>query len=322
VACGDIGGQTLGDRELPVALVAVDGSGVNGVALVEHMDTGAATVAVYVIGQPGTVAESAAGATDVTLDTLLHFAGLEVTVGGAEWDAESGAITIDAVYDNPNTGATSTSSLQLNGEPSIELGGDSVPLRFTDQKAIPGRSAVRAQLRAASLPPDTRLEDVSLVLGRPDQHQARLVLAEGASGDSQATSAVRIPKKQRKADMKGFARLAITDALLVPASCGGRLDALVLAPASADEMAMVVTVTATGRAPLGGILQAFLRSPDGTSSVGANGVTSVRRGETLRDLVYCFVVPAPGPGEYVLRFEGNERKANVRMVAPEVSRDG
>lgn len=322
VACGDIGGRTLGERELPVALVAVDGSAVAGVAVVEDIDTNAALVAVYVVGRPGTATEVAAGVTDVTLEALLHFAGLDITVEGAEWDADSGAITIDAVYDNPNTGATSTSSLQLNGQPSIVLGDDVAPLQFVDQEAIPARSAVRAQLRATGLEPETKLGDVSLVYGRPDQHQATLVLAEGESGDSQAVTDVRIPRKQRKAKLKGFANLAIKDAALVPAGCGGRLDALVLAPVSADELAMIVTVTATGRAPLGGILQAFLLSPDGTSSVGGNGVTTVRRGETLRDLTYCFAVPAPGPGDYVLRFEGGDRKANVRLVAPSLADGG
>jgi hypothetical protein len=49
VACGDIGGRMMGQSELPVGIAEVDGSGTNGIAILEDNGDGTTEVSVYVI---------------------------------------------------------------------------------------------------------------------------------------------------------------------------------------------------------------------------------------------------------------------------------
>jgi hypothetical protein len=171
-------------------------------------------------------------------------------------------------------------------------------------------------LTSGALPADFVLDEATLVFGQADQHQASVELSPGGIGVSEAPQAIALPKAARRASLKGVARVTISTAQLVPAGCTGGRDAVVFTPAPATELSLVLTVTVSGRARLGALIATFATAPDGTSSVGGPGVLAVTRGDTARDLLYCYTVPAPGPGRYAVRFEAGGRRSTIRFRVP------
>ncbi len=313
IACADVGGRTLAGSELPIALVPVGGSGYRGVAVLRDLGDGRTSVAVYLISDPP--GPSAATTQSAEVGSSVYFSGFDITVEAAKVDGLTRTLEISATFENHGTGTADLTSLQLNGHPAVLHGTDTIPLRVQGVAAPPG-AVTRATLTSGPLPEGFSLDGATLVFGQADQHQASVELVPGGIAVSEAPQTVRLPRKARNASLKGLARFTISKAQLVAAGCTGRRDAVVFTPAPASELSLVLTVTVQGRARLGALVNTIATAPDGTSGVGGPGVLAIIRGDTARDLLYCYTVPAPGPGRYSVRFEAGDRRATIRFRVP------
>ena len=93
LVCGTVGGRTMGDTELPIALAPVDGSGYVGVALLSDTGAGTTRVAVYLTqagaagsapsGPPSPAASLGLAPSTVTLAQPLQFAGYDIVDRGS-----------------------------------------------------------------------------------------------------------------------------------------------------------------------------------------------------------------------------------------------
>jgi hypothetical protein len=314
LVCGDIGGKSLGDTGLPVVLVPVNGSGYHGFAVLRDLGDGRTTVAVYLSADAPVPSASPTGQT-VDVGSSAYFSGLDITVEQAAIDPVTGTLAITATLENLGTGTANTTSLQLSGHPAVVRGTDTIPLRI-EGVAVPPGAATRVTMTSGGLPDGFSLDGATLVFGQADQHQASVELSPGGIAVSETPQTISLPKKARSTTVKGIARFAISKAQLVAAGCTGGRDAVVFTPAPADELSLVLTVTVSGLARLGALINTFATAPDGTSAVGGPGVLAIGRRDTARDLLYCYTVPTPGPGKYSVRFEAGDRHATINFRVP------
>jgi hypothetical protein len=316
LVCGEIGGRLLGGTELPVALGPVEGSGYHGLAVLRDLGDGRTTVALYLTRDvAGAPSGTPTGTQTVEVGSSAYFSGFDVTVERATYDPVAGSLEITATFENLGTGTADLTSLQLNGHPVVLHGTDSIPLRVAGVAAPPG-AVTRTTLTSGNLPDGFSLDGATLVLGQADQHRATVELSPGGIAVSEAPQRIQLPQKARSASLKGIAGITISRAQLVAAGCAGGRDDVVFTPGPATELSLVLTVTVRGRARLGALINTIATAPDGTSGVGGPGVLSIRRGETARDLLYCYTVPAPGPGRYSVRFEGGDRRDTIGFRVP------
>jgi hypothetical protein len=319
LVCGDIGGRTLEETDLPIALDPVGESGYHGVAVLSDLGGTQTRVTVYlVMDAPAGSTGEPTGTQTVAVGSTLYFSGFDITVEEATLDPEAGSLEISAVFDNLGTGASDLTSLQLNGHPTVEWNGEVVPLRVESVRA-PAGAATRASLTSTDLPDGFTLDGAVLIFGDPTQHQASVALEPGATASFESPLDITLPRNARRVVLRGVAQIRITDAQLIPAGCTGRREAVAFTPAPADELTLALTVTVRGPAPLGALINTIATAPDGTSGVGGPGVLSIRRGQTERGLLYCYTVPMPGPGRYAVRFEASDRAGTSRFTVPEPS---
>ena len=343
LVCGAVGGRTLGDTLLPIALAPVDGSGYSGVAVLDGSTTDTTLVTVYlaatVASQPGApaspgpsaslgasaspaisaspAASESAAPTTLVLDQPLQFSGYDIVVKQATLDPVQGKLMVDATFGNIGTGTGNLTALRLNGRPAIVWGTTSTPLVFATAGLVPGGTIVPATLvTVGTLPDGFDLADAVLTFGAADQHQASLPLRAGAIGTYLPVQTFRIPKDARSLRLKGQAKVTIESARLVPATCIGSPAEVAFDPAPATDTALVLSVTVEGLAPLGTLIRSFVTVPDGTSSVGGPGTVLANRGDTLRHITLCYRVPAPADGRYRWRVEAGDRRASSRFTIP------
>jgi hypothetical protein len=318
LVCGDIGGLTLGDTDLPIALDPVGESGYHGVAVLSDLDGTQTRVAVYLTmdAPSGAGGEPPTGTQTVEVGSSLYFSGFEITVENATFDPQAGSLAVTAVFDNQGTGAADLTSLQLSGHPTVTWSDEVIPLRLESIRA-PAGAATRATMTSTNLPDGFSLTGATLVLGDASQHQASVALEPGATAVFEAPIEFTLPREARRLVLKGIARVQITDAKLVPAGCSGSREAVTFTPAPVTELTLLLTVTVRGQARLGALIGTIATAPDRTSGVGGPGVLSIGRGETKRDLLYCYTVPMPGPGKYAVRFEASTRADTTRFTVPE-----
>jgi hypothetical protein len=331
LVCGNIGGRTMADTQLPIALGQVGGSGYSGVALLEGTAADTTLITVYLAAagasqpsvaaspnaSPAPAASDSLAPTTVVLDQPLQFSGYDIEVQEVTFDPVLGTVEVSATFGNTGTGTANLTALQLSARPAIVSGTTSVPLKLLTSGLVPGGTAVSDKLvTTGALPDGFALDDAVLTFGAADQHQATLPLRAGAPGTYLPVQAFKVPRDARSLRLKGLAKVTIDSARLVPANCGGRPDEVTFEPALATEMALVLSVTIEGSAPSGAIIGSYVTVPDGTSSVGGPGATAVYRGDTLRDITLCYRVPAPADGRYRWRIESGDRRASSRFTVP------
>jgi hypothetical protein len=327
LVCGVVGGRTMGDRDLPIALAPVGDSGFSGVAVLSDAGSDTTRVAVYLIGSDAAAGGPAASPSPsasialvpvaVELGQRIQFAGYDIAIEEARFDPVLGTLAIDGLFGNTGTGPANLTSIQLRAQPSVTWGTTSIPLRFATGGPVPAGTTSHFTLQAAGqLPDGFTLDGSTLAFGTADQHQATLPLQGGAPGSFVATQRFRVPKAARSLRIKGAMRVMITSARVVPATCTGRPDGVTFDPTGTDEMSLVLSVTIQGLAPNGALLGSFVTVPDGTSAVGGPGTVGIRRGDTLRDITLCYRIPAPAAGRYRWRIESDRRKASSSFQIP------
>jgi hypothetical protein len=326
IVCGSIGGLTMGDAELPIALAPVDDSGYVGVAVLSDTGAGTTRVAVYLThvpasepassAPPSPEASQALAPSTVALGQSLQFAGYDIVIEEARLDPVLGTLEIDGTLGNTGTGPASPTSIQLKARPSVTSAGTTIPLRFGSHDAVPAGTTSRFTLQSDDLPDGMTLDGAVLAFGTADQHQATLPLEAGATATFVPTQTIRVPKAARSRRIKGAMRVTIDSARLVPATCVGSAGSVTFEPTGTDQMSLVLSVTVQGSAPAGAILGSFVTVPDGTSALGGPGSVLVHRGETLRDITLCYPVPVPADGKYRWRIESGGRRASSSFKVP------
>ena len=223
LACGTVGGRTMGDTRIPIALAPVGGSGYSGVAILDGANADSTVVSVYLVeaeaAQPGVSAppeassppaSAALAPTAVALDQPLQFSGYDIIVKEARYDPILGTLEVDATFGNTGTGTGNLVTVQLGGAPAIVWQGTSLPLTFRAPSPVPGGTIVPATLVTRAPPPDGfDLGEAVLTFGAADQHQATLPLRAGATGTYLPVQTFKVPKAARSLRVKGAVRVTI-----------------------------------------------------------------------------------------------------------------
>ena len=318
VACGDIGGLTLGGMDLPFGLAAVDGSGSVGVASLRDEGAGTTTVTVYLMSgerRPVATPGLAPTAVSVTLGSALQWAGWDITVEDATYDRDLATLTVNATFHNTATAPMDLNSLSSGG---VWVSWDQNVLSMSPANApVPAGTTVRGAIVGQSIPAGFVMDDAVLTFGLPGDHQATLALAEGAPATFEQPVTLDLTKTIRA---KKFATFKVTGATVVAARCSGNSDGYVLTAAPANEATIVMTVTVSGgpRIGVGGMSLggSFVTDPSGVGGADTllKPVLDVR--EVLRDTHYCFPVATPVQGRYLVTFLTDPVKASLGVDVP------
>jgi hypothetical protein len=298
LACGDLTGVPGPSDELAVAIPAVEGSTVSGVAFLTDLGDGSTTVRLAVLSgggsnPTGSQAPSAAPDTSVTLDTSVWFGGFTVTVTEAAIDPVSGELVIDATFTNEGTADQSLLAIQVNSAVAIDWNGQSLPARFATAANVAAGATVQDEIRVA-VPEGFSLTDAVLTLGKADEHQAIVPLAAGVEPTSEAPVDVQV---EARAAIKGLVTVRVLDAQVVPASCGGTPAAMYLLPAPADRESLVLRVRESA-GPNAVSVGSYATGPGGISAPGTPGGSSLLGPrDTVVDGRYCYTLPAPIEGK-------------------------
>ena len=318
VACGDIGGRTLGASDLPIGLAAVGGSGQTGVASLHDAGNGKTTVTAYLLGggaaavapSPSSVPTS----TTVPLGASLYFAGLDIVVEDVTYDEEAGSLTANATFHNT---ATAPTDLNVLSGGQVWLAWDQTVINLSPSGgAAPADTTVRGTL-TAGVPAGFVLADAVLTFGLPGYHQAMLPLAAGSVATFEAPVVVDVAKTVKA---KKYATFKVTGAEVVPALCNGNISGFVFLPAPSNVASLVLTVTVTGGTAIGvgglGLGGSFAKGPDGLSGPGDLGTPVIGPRQVIRDGTYCFPVTAPAHGKHKVTFLVDPAKASLNIQVP------
>jgi hypothetical protein len=244
--------------------------------------------------------------TDVPLDATVWFAGYTIHASHARLDPAGGTVTVDVQFTNDQDD---------NGSPCPFLF-DDIALVVGGQRAMlwadrcpdlsPGtstRTTLDAELGPEALE-GLDLGDAAVALGGPEQHRANIPL-DGRPPTSGSPS-----QHSLSGSLSGEVTSFVVEHVeVVPASCSS-WSPLTFPPGRADEMAVIVTGTATSTYPYQLNYGKYrLTLPDGTQLASNNGPSHLLDpGVPERDVRACFLVPTPIAGEY--RFtaaaDGNE----------------
>jgi len=302
LVCGDVGGPTMGDAELPIGLAPVADSGYAGVAWLSDAGDGSTLVRVLLtqpgagtpgpIGSPAPVESAAPAAQSVTLDSRVWFGGFDLTFTQATYDPTTGEVLVSGTFTNAGTAPQSLLRLAVDGGVKLAWDGQVIDAAFLTGAEVPGGAGVEDSI-AAVVPAGFRLEDAVLTLGAPTEHQALVPLAAGVPGTSEVPVPVDV---SGRAVNRGILTVRALDARILPATCDGSPTALALYPAPADQLSLVLRVRETaGRN--GAAATAFATKAGGVSAPGTPGSTSLLAArQTIRDAQYCFTLPAPIEG--------------------------
>ena len=125
LVCGDVGGLTMGDADLPIGLAPVNGSGYAGVAWLSDSGDGSTLVRVLLtrpgagtsgpvgsptpvgspapIGSPTAVGSPTPASESVTLDSRVWFGGFDMSFTGATYDPTTGEVLVSGSFTNAGT---------------------------------------------------------------------------------------------------------------------------------------------------------------------------------------------------------------------------
>jgi hypothetical protein len=318
IACGDIGGRTLGTADLPIGLGAIGDSGLTGVASLHDVGNGTTTVTAYLVsgGAPAVAPSpsSAPTSTTVTFGTSLYFAGFDIVVQDVTYDRAAATLTVDATYHNTATAPASLGTLS-GGQLWISWADTVIDLPPPDG-TVPADTTVQATT-VGYVPEGFVMDDAVLTFGLPGYHQATLPLVAGSVATFEAPVVVDVTKTVRA---KKYATFKVTGAEAVPALCNGNISGFVFLPAPVNVASIVLTVTVTGGTAIGvgglGLGGSFATGPDGLSGPGDLGTPVLGPRQTIRDGTYCFPVTAPVHGKHKITFLTAPAKASLNITVP------
>ena len=309
LVCGDIGGLTMGDGDLPIGLGPVNGSGYAGVAWLSDGGDGSTLVRILLtqpdagapgpVGSPAPISSAAPDTESVTLDSRVWWGGFDMTFTGATHDPTTGEVLVSGTFTNAGTGPQSLLRLAIDNGLKIAWDGQLIDASFLTGAEVPGGAGVEDSIGAV-VPDSFRLEDAVLTLGAPTEHQALVPLAAGVP----ATSDVPVPVDVfGRAVNKGVLTVTALDARILPATCDGTPSAVAFYPAPADQLSLVLRVRErAGRD--GAVATAFATKAGGVSAPGTPGATSLLDArQTINDAQYCFTLPAPIQGDVDITVE-------------------
>ena len=311
IACGDIGGLQASPTTLLLGLSPAGGSGAYGTAeLVDEAD--GTTTIVLTLAQPAAVEPTVPTAESVSLAGNLYFAGWSIAITDATYDPATATLAIDGTYENHADLQASLLVIQQDGGVRLDWNGTVVEVAFADPVNVPAGGTVPATLKAIyAVPEGFSLADATLEFGQPTDQQATLALTDGATG----TSFLPQPFEAKgRASMKGAASVRIDGGQVIAAGCDGNPDQVYFSTADADQLSILLDVTIQGNKN-GGQFTSFVTTPDGLTSPGTPGDATPAARETAKGR-FCYTVPAPVQGEYVLTFEGNGKRAKVTLTIP------
>ena len=234
--------------------------------------------------------------TDVPLDATVWFAGYTIHASHARLDPAGGTVTVDVQFTNDQDDNGSPCPLLLE-DIGLVVGGQRAMLWADRCPDLSPGTSTRTTLDA-DLGPEALegldLGDAAVELGGPEQHRANIPL-DGRPATSGSPS-----QHEVSGSLSGEVTSFVVEHVeVVPASCSS-WSPLTFPPGRADEMAVIVTGTATSTYPYQLSYGKYrLTLPGGTQLASNNGASHLLDpGVPERDIRACFLVPTPIAGEY------------------------
>lgn len=318
VACGAIGGRMLPNAMLPVALTPRAESGYAALALLSDLGDDSTELALYLVAMPAAVETTVPTADALALGTELSYAGWAITIEEVALDRDPEArepLVVTAVFTNHSARPRDLAEAVRGTNAYIDADEEIYPLYLDDNVKVPFGASVRARLNTRALPEGFSLDRAVLTFGHPSQHQARLRLATDAEGE--AFFPLDLDSAGR-ANLKKIGQVRVHSAALMAVTCRGSADELVLDPAPRDELSIVLQADSVGRAPVGRSVDTSIVAPDGITALGVPARIAMRKGTVDRGIQLCYPIGLPAGGEYVIRFDGDDRSAKYKITVPSI----
>ncbi|MFN8619632.1 MAG: hypothetical protein U0869_02640 [Chloroflexota bacterium] len=319
VACGDVGGDIVGDTDLSFGIAPVGGSRIAGVGRL-HADTADSTTIRVDLLDTGTTGPSGAepspavAATErVSLAGDLYFAGWTIKISSVTVDPVAATLRIEGTYENHSSQELSLLNIQQDGGVRLDWNGTVVEVHFENPVSVPAHGTVAATLIPIyALPEGFSAQDAVLTFGQPTDQGASLPLTAGATGTSVQPQPITFKKKLK---LKPGATIAIDGGQLVAADCSGGMDTVYFSTADAGSLSVLLDARIQAGRKDNVSASSFLTGPTGLTSPGTPGGANIAAGDNATDTL-CYIVPDYAPGDYTLTFDSGAGKTKVKLTLP------